>query len=70
MLAQSSDDIAYLLGDFGPQLIDGCDIGAVDPAHATPEPSFRKHSIHAFGRGKKRFEPFRAVAANDELIAM
>jgi hypothetical protein len=27
MLTQSSDDIAYLLGDFGQQLIDGCDIG-------------------------------------------
>ena len=36
MLAQSSDDIAYLQGDFGQQLIDGCDIGAVDPAHAIP----------------------------------
>ena len=43
MLAQSSDESANLLGDFGQQLIDGCDIGAVDPAHATPEPSFRKH---------------------------
>jgi hypothetical protein len=35
MLTQSSDDIAYLLGDFGQQLIDGCDIGAVDTAHMT-----------------------------------
>ena len=34
MLTQSSDDIAYLLGDFGQQLIDGGDIGAVDTAHA------------------------------------
>ena len=34
MFTQSSDDIAYLLGDFGQQLIDGRDIGAVDPAHA------------------------------------
>jgi len=36
MFTQSSDDIAYLLGDFGQQLIDGRDIGAVDPAHAIP----------------------------------
>jgi hypothetical protein len=36
MLTEPSTDIAYLLGDFGQQLIDGCDIGAVDPAHAIP----------------------------------
>jgi hypothetical protein len=70
MLAQSSDDIAYLLGDFVQQPIDGCDIGAVDPAHATPNHPFASIPIHAFGRAKKRFEPSRAVAANDELIAM
>jgi len=29
-----------------------------------------RHPNHPFGREKKRFEPFRAVAANDELIAM
>ena len=34
MFTQSSDDIAYLLGDFGQQLIDGCDIDAVALAHA------------------------------------
>jgi hypothetical protein len=36
MLTEPSTYIAYLLGDFGQQLIDGCDIGAVDPAHAIP----------------------------------
>ena len=36
MLTEPSTDIAYLLGDFSQQLIDGCDIGAVDPAHAIP----------------------------------
>jgi hypothetical protein len=36
MLTEPSTYIAYLLGDFGQQLIDGCDIGAVDPAHVIP----------------------------------
>jgi hypothetical protein len=49
MLTQSSDDVAYLLGDLGQQLIDSRDIGAVDPAHAIPrtilsQPLYTGHS--------------------------
>jgi hypothetical protein len=70
MLAQSSDDIAYLLGDFGPQLKTAAISGPLTPLMRPPNHPFASISIHALGRGKKKFEPFRAVAANDELIAM
>jgi hypothetical protein len=65
-LANLLGDLAQLPGHLSQQLIDGCDIGTEDAAHAIGRTMLSPTTpIHPFGRGEKRFEPFRAVAAND-----
>jgi len=59
----------YPVGDLGEQLIDGYDIGAVDPAHAIPRTILARPLVctHFSRRQRKRLSPSRR-AANGNIV--
>jgi hypothetical protein len=70
-LANLLGDLAQLPGHLSQQLIDGCDIGTVDAAHAIGRTMLSPTTpIHPFLGGEKRFEPAPAVAANGDVVAV